>query len=100
MFRRKKVSHMNRNNEKEKTAGQQIADIDEEIAKLIQRVKITGSLDQSRNLIIGEEESIDEAVKRMSKINDLRKRKIELEKCLMTGQGRKQKSPDSKGDLK
>ena len=60
---------------KAEVAARRIAEIDKEIAELIRRVKITGTLDQSRNLILGEKESIDEAVERNKKMNKLREEK-------------------------
>jgi len=56
-----------------------IAEIDKAIYDLTSSVKIIGELDQDRNLIISEQESLPEAVKRQGQLKDLMAKKKTLE---------------------
>ena len=62
---------MSAKTKKAKATEQQIVEMEQKIARLRQDVKIYGTLDQDRNLILGEKELICEAVNRKHKIDKL-----------------------------
>jgi len=59
-----------------------IAEIDEQIYKLVASVKIIGELDQDRKLIISEDETLPDAVKRKRIVDDLLTKKAEFERLM------------------
>lgn len=60
----------------------EIAEIDREILELTNNVKIIGELDQDGDLIISEDETLPEAVKRQNKTDTLLKKKKGLTELL------------------
>ena len=56
-----------------------IAEMDEAIYELTNTVEIVGELDQDRKLIISENETLPEAVKRQKKLSVLQAKKNKLE---------------------
>ena len=61
-----------------RTINEEIVEVDRIIYDLVSSVKIVGGLDQDGDLIIGEQETLPEAVERQKKMNELFAKREEL----------------------